>query len=48
MKTPAYDLASPQFDANPFPELANMREQAAVVRTNFPQLGEAWIATTYE
>ena len=48
MKAANYDLASPEFAANPFPTLAQMSSDEAVVRTQFPRLGEAWIATTYE
>lgn len=48
MKTQQYDLTSAEFTNNPFPTLARMREEGPVVHMDFPRLGEAFVATTYE
>lgn len=48
MKTPQYDLESPKFTADPFPTLARLRAAGPLVRLDFPRLGDAWVATTYE
>ena len=40
-----FDLTDPDFLANPAPQLAKMRAQAAVVQTRIPLLGKMWVTT---
>jgi len=44
----AIDFTSQAFKANPFPELARLREAGPLVRVRFPLFGKVWMATTYE
>lgn len=44
----APDLASPQFNANPYPLYARLRAQAPVYRTTLPHKQVAWLVTRYE
>src|SRR5262245_55201398 len=43
-----FDLSSQAFKQNPFPTLAQMREQGPLIRVRLPLFGKVWLATTYE
>lgn len=42
----AYDLSSPEFLANPAPQLQQMRNDAALVQVKLPIIGKTWLTTT--
>ncbi len=42
----AYDLSSPEFLTDPAPQLAQMRDEAALVRVKLPIIGHIWMTTT--
>ena len=44
----APDLASPQFNADPYPFYAHLRAEAPVYRTTLPHKQVAWLVTRYE
>jgi cytochrome P450 len=44
----APDLASPQFNADPYPFYARLRAEAPVYRTTLPHKQVAWLVTRYE
>jgi cytochrome P450 len=46
--TVAPDLASPQFNANPYPFYAHLRAEAPVYRATLPHEQVAWLVTRYE
>jgi cytochrome P450 len=47
-ETRDFDILSPAFHANPFPELDRMRARGPVVRMRLPIVGHTWLATTHE
>ncbi|MDQ3966692.1 MAG: cytochrome P450, partial [Actinomycetota bacterium] len=44
----APDLASPRFNADPYPFYAHLRAEAPVYRTTLPHKQVAWLVTRYE
>lgn len=44
----AIDIASPAFNADPYPTLARMREAGPVIPVRLPFLGRTWLTTTHE
>src|SRR5262245_57241659 len=42
------DFYSQDLKQNPFPELARLLAEGPVIRTKFPLLGQAWMATSYD
>ncbi len=47
-ETRDFDILSPAFHANPFPELDRMRAASPVVQMRLPIVGRIWLATTHE
>jgi cytochrome P450 len=47
-ETRDFDILSPKFHANPFPELDRMRAADPVVQMRLPIVGRTWLAVTYE
>jgi cytochrome P450 len=47
-ETRAYDLISPAFQANPFPEFDRMREEGPVVQVRLPIIGAIRLAVTHD
>jgi cytochrome P450 len=47
-ETRDFDILSPKFHANPFPELDRMRAAGPVVRMRLPIIGRIWLAVTHE
>jgi len=43
-----FDLRSPEFKRNPFPELARLRQAGPVIRVRISLFGKVWMATTFE
>jgi cytochrome P450 len=43
-----FDVLSPAFHANPFPELDRMRAEGPIVRMKLPIIGRTWLAVTHE
>jgi cytochrome P450 len=43
-----FNIVSPQFKANPFPLLANLRASQPVFRTTLPDKTPVWLLTRYE
>jgi cytochrome P450 len=44
----AFDILSPAFHADPFPELDRMRAEGPVVHLRLPIVGRAWLAVTHD
>jgi cytochrome P450 len=47
-ETRDFDILSPKFHANPFPELDRMRAAGPVVQMRLPIVGRTWLAVTHE
>jgi cytochrome P450 PksS len=47
-ETRDFDILSPKFHANPFPELDRMRAAGPVVQMRLPIIGRTWLAVTHE
>ncbi|WP_353645399.1 cytochrome P450 [Mesorhizobium sp. WSM2239] len=47
-ETRDFDILSPKFHANPFPELDRMRAADPVVQMRLPIVGRTWLAVTHE
>jgi cytochrome P450 len=47
-ETRDFDILSPGFHANPFPELDRMRASGPVVPMRLPIIGRTWLAVTHE
>src|SRR5687768_4468081 len=43
-----FNIVSPQFKANPFPLVANLRASQPVFRTALPDKTSVWLLTRYE
>src|SRR5215216_8023088 len=46
--TPPVNIVSPQFKANPFPFLTNLRNSQPVYRTELPDKTSVWLISRYE
>jgi cytochrome P450 len=46
--TPPVNIVSPQFKANPFPFLADLRNSQPVYRTDLPDKTSVWLTSRYE
>ncbi len=47
-ETQDYDILSPRFHANPFPEFDRMRTEGPIVHIKLPIVGRTWLAVTHE